>query len=143
MRRSSAFYRGRVGRFASWRNALFDPSAALSRLNRRVAARDGDDAGAASIGVRPILSRAALEALLDRVVADGPDALFVFTAGLEENYNYRDQFADVFPDHVGSPKVAWDYLPEANHLFTAEAARRRLIDVIAAWLAERGFDAPG
>lgn len=135
-------YAGRFARIDSWKNALFHPVKAISKLGERVAATREDGVNRddeTSIGVRPVLTRKSLEELLDGVVEGGPDALFVFTAGLEENYNYRDQFADVFPEHAESERVTWNYISEANHMFTSEESRRVLLDTVTDWMSERGF----
>jgi hypothetical protein len=135
-------YAARAGRLESWKNAISNPIRAGTALRERVAVTSADadpEEGGPSLGVRPDLSRAALEELLEHVVAGGPKALFAFTAGLEENYNYRGQFSDVFPTYVKSDQVDWDYIADANHSFSREAARKKLFILVEAWLVKHGF----
>lgn len=75
-------------------------------------------------------TRRGLEALVARRVR----LLYVFTGGLRRRYNYEAQFRDAFRsvDFDGLLHVA--YLPAADHTFSAGADRKRLLEIVAAWM---------
>jgi dienelactone hydrolase len=74
-------------------------------------------------------------ALLER----GTELLFVFAGGLgaDQGYNYRRQFADVFPEVAADQRVQLEYYPRADHTYSSVADRALLIDRIERWLLAR------
>lgn len=70
--------------------------------------------------------------LLDRDVA----LHYVFTAGLLERYNHRDQFFEAYPAARSHARMRLTWFPGADHTFSAEAAQEELVNVIRNWFAE-------
>jgi dienelactone hydrolase len=71
-----------------------------------------------------------IESLLNRSV----DLLFVYTVVADNHYNYRRQFYDTFGFH---PRLDVEYYTRADHVFSAEHERRKLITRIVSWMDHR------
>ncbi len=73
---------------------------------------------------------ALLKGLLDR----GTRILSVYSGGLGQRYNHRDQLFEVFPALRGRLEVA--FFPAANHVFTELAQRNELIVTVTRWCGD-------
>ena len=73
--------------------------------------------------------------LLERKV----ELLFVFAGGMgaDQGYNYKAQFADVFPSVAPSRQVDVEYYPEADHTYSVVPHRETLMRRIEEWLVAR------
>ena len=67
----------------------------------------------------------------------------IFTAGLEDRHNYRDQLRDAFPQVAFGDQLRLDYFHDSDHMFTSEAARERLVDLVADWACGTVFPLEG
>jgi hypothetical protein len=85
-------------------------------------------------GVRPIAPLETMRAGLDRLLARPVSLYFIFTAGLENNYNHRSQFRHRFPRAASHPRVRVDFLPDCDHTFTTGAARTRITAMVRDWV---------
>jgi pimeloyl-ACP methyl ester carboxylesterase len=85
-------------------------------------------------GVRPITPLDVMRAGLDQLLARPVSLYFIFTAGLENNYNHRSQFRHRFPRAASHPRVRVDFLPDCDHTFTTGAARTRITAMVRDWV---------
>lgn len=135
-------YAPRIFRADVWRRVLSRPLDAVKALLGRLGGvESSDDAANVDRAVRPAFSHEELDDVLVALRARGGRALFVFTAGLEDNYNYRHQFRDCYPEHVRSGDVAYEYFPQSNHTFASPSSRSALVDAVSGWLADTRFPA--
>ena len=70
---------------------------------------------------------------VDAILSRGVKLLFVFTTGVEDNYNHRSQFAHIFPRAAAHPNLALEFFREADHMFSRECDRQQLFDAILRW----------
>jgi pimeloyl-ACP methyl ester carboxylesterase len=85
--------------------------------------------------------RKGLRTLIDRQV----EMLVVYTGGLEWQYNYREQFRDMFPDEAASARIRVEFLEDSDHTFSAEAHKAWLVNLATSWMASvvsKGDGAP-
>jgi alpha-beta hydrolase superfamily lysophospholipase len=68
--------------------------------------------------------------------------LMVFTSGLSHQHNYRRQILDAFPTVSFAGKLQLEYFAGCDHLFTSEADRNRLFDIVKAWAQQTSFGGP-
>lgn len=75
------------------------------------------------------------QVLLERKV----ELLFVFAGGMgaDQGYNYKAQFADVFPSVARSRQVDIEYYPQADHTYSVVPHREMLMKRIEDWLVAR------
>ena len=137
-------YVKRITNVASWNNALSDPKGKLMAMKSRFSSVQNSenqktDLDDVEVGVRPILSQNELGAIINGAINDRINLFFIYSDGLEDIYNYHNQFADVFPEQVKSPHIDWDYIAGSNHTFEKEAHRQRLLASIVGWLKNRGL----
>ncbi len=84
------------------------------------------------LGGRDIPPRDEAESGLRELAARSVKLLVIYTEG--RGYNYRQQFADVFPS-VPTDRVEVQYLKGADHLFTLLANQDRLVQMVDDWTA--------
>jgi hypothetical protein len=77
---------------------------------------------------RPVMRRT-----LEKVIARGGRLLYVFTAGLQPRYYYRNQFFDAFPGLDFDGQVEFEYYPDCDHTFTRQALQERLEERVVRW----------
>lgn len=137
-------FTGRLFNARSWINTISGQNGRLSALIRAATGASTNGASASAqppmaLGVRDLLPRATLQASLDELLDRGLHALFVFSGGLEGNYNHRNQFAEVFPAVAAHPHLDWRYHGDAGHTFANPEQQAALIDAITTWMAD-SFD---
>lgn len=130
-------YARRLLRPASWKHSVAGPRAAVGALiDRTIDARRASEPAS---GVRPIMAREEVGNVLTSLGSRGAKALFIFTGGLQEHYNYHRQFADCFPEHTRAGTVTHEYYPAADHTFVSPVQREGLIRRITRWVSETTF----
>ncbi len=132
---------GRLLNLESWTNTLTGRNRRMESLVRMVtggeaAPADDREPTEVAAGVRTMLTRDDLASQLAPLVDRGTRLLFLYSAGLEENYNHRAQFEEALPDLAKAPEVEVDFFPKANHTFEEPAQQRALIARITRWCAE-------
>jgi hypothetical protein len=90
--------------------------------------------------VRPTLGREALRNILRGMNQEGIHSIFLFTEGMEENYNYEGQFADLFPEETADPHVSFRFFIGSTHTFQRHEDREALIGIVTAWMGETPFE---
>lgn len=133
------YIRPRLTRASSWRTAALGwrlhVASVGSSLRRHPAPEAEPDAdGLPERPPRPLMQRALAE-----VLARGTELFFIYTGGRPEYYNYEHQLRDTFPSAFAHPGLRYRYMPEADHTFSSEDARRELFRHVVAWLDESGF----
>ena len=78
--------------------------------------------------VREFLARA-----YGSAIAGGLQIYAIFTAGIENRHNYRNQLIDAFPLVPFGTQLKLEYFRDSDHMFTSEAERERLIDLVRDW----------
>ncbi len=133
-------YGPRLIRPSVWFNVVLGRHLRVRRLAARLAGR-GDPAT-----YRPDLQSPEVHAILEsayRAALDqGVRLLMVFTSGLEHRLNYREQVLDAFPDVAFGDRLRLEYLQGADHTFTSEVHRSRLIGIATEWAGQTAFTPP-
>lgn len=129
-------YGPRMVRPAAWWRAMTGQTSLLRDIGRSVrstlmSARSGPAPADLSASSAP--AREVYEERLRRLIGRDARMLWVFTGGLDERYNYRDQFFDAFPELDLRSAVDFEYIAGADHTFSREVAQRWLEDRVANW----------
>jgi hypothetical protein len=72
----------------------------------------------------------------------GTELLYVFTGGLLERYNGRDQFWEAYPEVEGDPRVRLGWLPDADHTFSTKPSQEQLVSIVLDWMERFSGGAP-
>jgi pimeloyl-ACP methyl ester carboxylesterase len=137
-------YGRRLFKIQSWINVAKgrNPLGQALRGRWRAAGVDGDGDGQISAFVAPHdPSKAWVKAALTYLVSRGVQLFCVFTRGLEGRYNYRSQFINTFSSVPFNGKLRLDYFPQADHTFSSERNKAKLVDAILQWVTEVEFAA--
>ncbi len=126
-------YLKRLTKPKSWKSALSGKTNALGSLRRRLAGDNGRSSPL-SVGVRRRLSKDELNQSLESLLGRGVQLAFYFTAGLEENYNYRDQFRDNHPSAAASPRCTSVFIPGSDHSLRKMPHREALVAGFIGWM---------
>jgi len=142
-----AHFAPRLLRAGAWKNALSGNNqrikGALQRLRQRNQADEAPETPTASdmperLGEWP--SREDMTEALARIIGNGTRLLWIHTGGAaDQQYNYKDQVRDVFPEACASGLIDWDLMSEVDHDFATEASRHAIRRVLCDWLGRRGF----
>jgi hypothetical protein len=71
---------------------------------------------------------------LTQLVVRGVKLLYVYTGGVEQYTNYRDQLRDTFSNVDFGDRLTLDFFPHAEHTFPLVRTRRDVVDRIADWM---------
>ena len=130
-------YGPRLLRPAAWWNALTGQSTAFKDLAGSVVSRfprsRSTPVGDSSLSASTAPSREEFQERLEALIERGARLLFVFTGGLEERYNYRNQLFDAFPRIALRAHAELEYLPDSDHTFSRQAPQRQLEARIVTW----------
>ena len=124
----------RLFRLESWRNPLRSLWG-HSRSAVKDAMGTGAEGGTYAVGARGASTRARMAEQLTTLLDRGVRLHFLFTAGLETNYNHPNQFQSTFPDAARHPLLSTAFYPDADHAFAASAMRKRLVADVVRWVA--------
>jgi hypothetical protein len=136
-------YGTRLFRAQSWAGALSGRNNYLADIRQRLAPPpppsppppvDMDICGMPEWPSTPQLG-GVVGALLDR----GTRLLFVYTGGMPDFYNYRDQLRDMIPAQFGRDGLEYMYIRDSDHIFSSEDDRRLLLARLQRWLLETGL----
>jgi pimeloyl-ACP methyl ester carboxylesterase len=123
----------RIRQLRSWRRGA-------ARLFRSAARRLRGPAGLAAATqeapapyVREFPPRDEVAADLRVLVARGVHLCVIYSGGMLDAYNYREQLLDAFPDVDFQGRLNLEYLPDADHIYTELASQRALVEAIARW----------
>jgi hypothetical protein len=128
----------RLHRWRSWWNLLSGRTDRFREISRALWSTDGADFPAGAVpppdsGPRSLLTRDGLRGMLRRLLERDVRLFFAFSAGLEDNYNHRGQFAEALPDVAAHPGMRVSFFPEADHTFSVRMQQDALSEEILAW----------
>jgi len=75
-------------------------------------------------------TRLALRTLIER----GVQLMFVFTGGINHQYNYRDQLFDVLPGFDFRDQMRLEFMPDTDHTVSDRVGRAHLLRAIGDWM---------
>jgi pimeloyl-ACP methyl ester carboxylesterase len=106
-------------------------SGGVSEAADKGASRDERGNGPGFFAFRP--PEAEFAATLTRLADRGARICFVYAGSGFENYNYAEQFNDVFAKYRLSPSVSAKFLSDIDHTATRVAAQRELVEFVGGW----------
>jgi pimeloyl-ACP methyl ester carboxylesterase len=133
-------YGSRFLRLRSWAAALTGRNQYLADIKRRLSQApppqpiDMDICGLPEWPSTAQLTEA-VGATLDRTT----QLLFVYTGGMPDYYNYRQQLRDMMPQQFGRDGFDYAYIPDSDHTFSSEDHRRLLLRRLQGWLIDTGI----
>jgi pimeloyl-ACP methyl ester carboxylesterase len=80
---------------------------------------------------------AIVRTLLQQAVDRGLHILVVFTGGVNQQYNYRNQLFDLLPGLDFRGHLHLEFMPFTDHSVSDGSSRVALLGVLAAWMATR------
>ena len=134
-------YGKRLLRLDSWWSTIRGRNTVYRRAWNRVVGADRLPDTGDSAGIRQGYSRDTMQDHFSALIGRSVPVHLVFTAGMENNYNHRSQFREVFPSVSANPLVSYQYFPKADHIFSRAMERRALSDSLTHWLSETEFPA--
>ena len=69
-----------------------------------------------------------------RAIAANQEILAIFTGGLENRHNYREQILDAYPEIDFGGRLTLHYMDESDHAFTRERDREAMTRHVIDWL---------
>jgi pimeloyl-ACP methyl ester carboxylesterase len=121
----------------SWRNTVTGRNGLMRRLLDALRGRSAPRSqgmNQAVVGLRDTMSRQYLSEIASTLLERDAKLLYLFSGGLEYNYNHRSQFREAVPDLAGHPNLTYDYFPQADHTFSCLAEQTALIARISQWM---------
>ncbi len=146
------YYGRRLLRGETWRNILTgrhpDVHALLQRLHLAARTPAADSATATAPEVEDlslphdaVVPYDQMRAQLQRILARDARLLCVFSAGRETQYNYEQQFAELFKGLDFGGRVQAPFFADADHTFTGPALQARLCRTVVEWVSATAFPA--
>jgi pimeloyl-ACP methyl ester carboxylesterase len=83
--------------------------------------------------VRVCPPRQEVAASLAALVGRGVHLLQLYSGG-QEDYNYRRQFIDAFPEVDFGDRLVLEHMPDADHIFTGLQHQQQVVALVARWL---------
>jgi hypothetical protein len=140
-RHYAVHYGRRFLRLESWKSTLLLRNGTIARWARAAFARLTPGSGGnrdlphVDGGRRP-MTRLEVGNTLSMLVQRDVQLLCAFSSGLEDNYNHRGQFAEVFPELAADSRMTLVFFPEADHTFSDRNQQRALIGLVVDWMAK-------
>ncbi len=128
----------RMVRLRNWISVIRGRSNLLRVLVAHAAASIWPRMQAQKLTLQNMRNHADLELIYQRSVASGLQILAVLTAE-SIRQTYREQIIDAFPNVAFGDQLTLDLIPGSDHLFSTDAHRRHLIDLVAGWLKQTGL----
>jgi alpha-beta hydrolase superfamily lysophospholipase len=135
------YFGPRLMRSQNWKNFMLGRGR-IWRLFARRPARAAPDWSPRQVSIKDPRVRTFLENAYGKAVDDGKQLFAVFTAGLEQQHNYRRQLLDAMRNVRFGSQLRLEYFARCDHTFTFAADRQRLFDMVKAWLRTTTFAAP-
>lgn len=79
-----------------------------------------------------------LEKAWTQVLANGTEALAIFTSGVQRSHNYREQLLDAFPRVEFGSRLSLHYLKGISHSLFTEEERAQCFALVIDWLMALG-----
>lgn len=84
----------------------------------------------------PQMSEAQVRASIERVIQRGARMMLVFTGGVNQVYNYRDQLFDLLPGLDFRDQLRLDFMPETDHTAGDGPGRAQLLRAIGDFMKD-------
>lgn len=110
-----------------WRRSM----ARLRDAAPELAADQGARPGAGAQSSMP--TRASAEAEMQRLIDRGVRLMVVFTGGVNNVYNYREQLFDLLPGLNFRDRLQLEYMPDTDHSVSDRASRATLLAAAESW----------
>ncbi|WP_119154009.1 serine aminopeptidase domain-containing protein [Caldimonas tepidiphila] len=122
------------------RHGLVSTAQRLSRYLKRTRAAGG---GADGTGTPMIFGRTRMPPRdefgqrIRTLTERGVEVYFVYSGGEPDFYNHRRQFREMYEPYGFVGRVAYDYLPQADHTLTQPHAQQALAALVQRWVLGR------
>ncbi len=126
-------YGRKLVRLRTWINFLRGQHLAEYLRRRRGLAGSGEPQDVPLPNLQAVETRAFLERAYRSAVEKGNRMLAIFTAGRQQQHNYRTQLLDAFPRIRFGKQLRLAYFDGCDHTFTTEANRARLNEAVVEW----------
>jgi hypothetical protein len=124
-------YAQRIGRPDVWSNFLRIRMERI--LGKDAACAVPDEDMELPTYVRESPPREEVAGALGEMVGRGVHLLHVYTGG-QEDYNYRRQFIDAFPEGGFGSRLTLEHMPDADHIFTGLEHQRQVVAMVSRWM---------
>jgi pimeloyl-ACP methyl ester carboxylesterase len=135
-------YRGRVLRWRSWLNFASGRHSFWKSLGRSIVpaapeSPEGEEELREALpDVQDARVRTFLANVYERAAAAGVDIMAVFTGGREDRHNEAIQLLEAFPQVAFGSRLRLEFMGSADHTFTSQSDRRRVLALISSWIGE-------
>ena len=127
-------YGQRLLRLTSWKNVLMGRHPMWRRIQEQLFRLPMDaDPGVPSLSRTQV--QATLEGAFNTVLRRGVQLLCLFTGGLEEQHNYREQILDALPGVEFGSLLRLEYFGDSDHTFSSARNRARMIGLLTEWFS--------
>jgi Serine aminopeptidase, S33 len=134
-------YRGRMFRWRSWLNFASGRHPFWRMLRKALTPGHRPSADKPHLEPQPDLQGAQVRKFLEdayaRTVAAGVDVMAIFTGGREDQHNDPRQLLEAFPTVAFGSRLHLECISSADHTFTSQADRCRLMNLVTEWISRR------
>lgn len=95
----------------------------------------------AEIYVRDFPKKKKIVREIQQLIDRGAELYYIYSGGVPIYYNYANQFRHMFRSVHFKDKVCFKYIKEADHIYTVNSVRNKLMTLVSEWMEER-FDVP-
>ncbi len=125
------YYGPRLLNLGVWRGYL---DRQINRLRKALKGEDQGNFSGGIIFIREFPPKKKIENELNQLIARKVQMLFIYSGGVEEYYNYKNQFRDTFKSVEFNGRLQVEYLQEAEHTYPELDSRRQLINILCDWM---------
>ncbi len=136
-------YRGRMFRLQSWRNVVSIRHPLWKALRQSLTPSPATAPPGEGLDLEPLPDlqspevRTFLGKAYARTLSAGVQIMAVFSGGRADQHNHPRQLLEAFPDVPFGSQLRLESLGSADHTFSVEADRRRLMELIIEWAARQ------
>jgi pimeloyl-ACP methyl ester carboxylesterase len=136
------FLGSRLLRRKNWTKFLLGRGSLLKFLARLSPKAAPEDWNLPQLSLEDPRARLFLENAYGRAVQNRNQLLAIFTAGVDDQHNYRGQMLDAMRNVAFGSQLRLEYFARCDHTFTFADDRSRLFDMVKAWLRTTNFVDP-
>jgi dienelactone hydrolase len=142
-------YRGRVFRLQSWRNVASTRHPLWKALRHSLTPAAVPAASAEALDLQPLPDlqspqvRTFLGEAYARTVAAGVQIMAVFSGGRRDQHNHPRQLLEAFPAVAFGSQLRLESVGSADHTFSVEPDRSRLMRLVVHWIGEQSTPSHG
>jgi pimeloyl-ACP methyl ester carboxylesterase len=121
----------------TWQLLLTGEHPVFDRLRgRNIGGVANVDADLPVLVYETIPTRAQVQEWILQVLRRGCRLFFLFTGGIPDNYNHREQLLRAYPGLRGAVGLKLDYVKESDHTLSHPAHRQSVIETAVAWVTQ-------